>query len=275
MQRRRMTLLLSLALALLLPLGVAAQPNVTATLQDTPDNDPAFPGDNIQYEAVISNDGTADATGVMYIDQSGSNETTLQSGFESTPLSGNDNFAANANVEIDSGTFSVLANDFDLDGGPVCVAAGGACISSPLTLTSAQGQILGGGEVTIDPDGTFTYNPPPGFTGTDTFTYEILDNEGEAVLDASGIPGATSTVTIQVNGPVIWFVDNTATCPCDGRLTNPFDDLAVTSNSFDVNADDDPGDNIFLATGNSTTAGSEYTGGLTLLNNQRLGVSHV
>jgi hypothetical protein len=62
---------------------------------------------------------------------------------------------------------------------------------------------------------------------------------------------------------MIWFVSDVASCPCDGRLTNPFLDLSGAGNTFDAVAADDPGDNIFLYTG-------VYTGGLTLLANQRL-----
>ena len=61
---------------------------------------------------------------------------------------------------------------------------------------------------------------------------------------------------------MIWFVNAAATCPCDGRLTNPFVDL-TGAGSFDAVAADDPGDNIFMYSG-------AYTGGLTLLNTQRL-----
>lgn len=44
------------------------------------------------------------------------------------------------------------------------------------------------GTVTINPDGTITYTPNPGFTGTDTFTYTVT----------SGGVKETATVTVQV-----------------------------------------------------------------------------
>ena len=43
----------------------------------------------------------------------------------------------------------------------------------------------------INPDGTYTYTPNPGFAGEDTFTYTICDNGTPALCD-------TATVTIQV-----------------------------------------------------------------------------
>jgi hypothetical protein len=68
-------------------------------------------------------------------------------------------------------------------------------------------------------------------------------------------------VTINVSG-MIWFVDATAAGGGDGRLTAPYNCL-TGAGCFDPAASDGAGDNIFLADG-------AYTGGLTLLNNQRL-----
>src|ERR1051325_9720571 len=66
---------------------------------------------------------------------------------------------------------------------------------------------------------------------------------------------------------MILVVDDSAAAGGDGRLTGPFNCYTGTSNSaqtcFSDTAADDPGDNIFLFSGN-------YTGGFQLLNNQRL-----
>ena len=45
------------------------------------------------------------------------------------------------------------------------------------------------GTVTMNPDGSFTYTPNPGFVGTDVFTYQICDEDGDC---------DTATVTITV-----------------------------------------------------------------------------
>lgn len=45
------------------------------------------------------------------------------------------------------------------------------------------------GTVVVNPDGSYTYTPNPGFTGTDTFTYTITDEYGEE---------RTASVTINV-----------------------------------------------------------------------------
>ena len=117
-----------------------------------------------------------------------------------------------------------------------------------------------GGDVTITDSatGTYTYNPPAGFEGSDSFDYVVCD-AGEP---APGECSAPVTAEISVSG-VIWFVDAGGGAGGDGRLGTPFNDLGAGASSFDVNAVDSPGDTVFLASGG-------YQGGLTLLDNQNL-----
>ena len=60
----------------------------------------------------------------------------------------------------------VLAND-TLDGNPVAV---GDLAGPPVVVTPPSN-----GTATVNPDGTVTYTPNPGFCGTDTFEYEIAE----------------------------------------------------------------------------------------------------
>ena len=121
------------------------------------------------------------------------------------------------------------------------------------TITAFDATSVNGGAITMNATtGAFTYTPPAGFEGADSFTY-TLGNAGGA---------SVATVTLNVAG-MIWFVDASVAPGGDGRVSSPFNDLAVTASSFDVNAADAAGDAIFLADGN-------YSGGLTLLTNQIL-----
>ncbi len=43
--------------------------------------------------------------------------------------------------------------------------------------------------MTPNGDGTFLYEPPPGYTGTDSFQYTLTDDEGETDV---------ATVTLEV-----------------------------------------------------------------------------
>ncbi|MEF3307013.1 Ig-like domain-containing protein [Paenibacillus sp. GYB003] len=59
-------------------------------------------------------------------------------------------------------------------------------------LTFAKGSDPQYGMVTVNPDGTWTYVPNPGYTGTDSFTVTVSDGKGGTT---------TSTVTVQVTEP--------------------------------------------------------------------------
>jgi methionine-rich copper-binding protein CopC len=160
---------------------------------------------------------------------------------------------ATGNIRIDTNIsgFSVLSNDL-----PVGITI------SAFDATSAHG-----GNVTMNTTtGRFTYNPPPGYTGADTFNYTISNAAGSDV----------GTVTINISD-MIWFIDDSApacttvsaAAGC-GRNTNPLSTLAAfeaangnadvpLSNVYNPQA----GDNIFIYSGN-------YTAPLTLENTQRV-----
>lgn len=86
--------------------------------------------------------------------------TTAENDFATTPV----------NVPV---TVDILANDNPDDVGEL----------SQYNVPSTSTQ---GGTIVVNPDGTITYTPPPGFWGTDTFTYQICTNEGggEACAEA-------------------------------------------------------------------------------------------
>ena len=223
-------------------------PTVTATKTDQLFTDvdldnKADPGDTLKYSVVISAIGE-DATGVTFTDMVDPNTQFVGGTLMTTPLARNDSYLATGNVRIQVPAPGVLANDSDVDGvGPaISVTAG--------TFLSAQN-----GNVTINADGSFTYNPAPGFEGNDSFTYTLNDGEG---------PSDTGTVSIVVSG-MIWFINNNAACPCDGRLTNPFNTVAAfhavnngTGNNPAAN------DNIFVY-----ESATNYVGPLTLLSGQK------
>ena len=74
------------------------------------------------------------------------------------PVSADDSYAANQDKPL-SGT-SVLANDSDVDG-------------DSLTAVLATGPTHG--SLTLNTDGTFTYTPYSGYSGSDSFTYRASD----------------------------------------------------------------------------------------------------
>lgn len=90
------------------------------------------------------------------------------------PIANDDSASVDENGSVN---ISVLDNDSDPNDN---------LAPSTLSLQTAPSN----GTVTLNPDGTFTYTPNAGFSGTDSFTYEICDSTGLCT---------TATVTILVN----------------------------------------------------------------------------
>ncbi len=219
-------------------------PTVSATKTDTLviDNDgdlQADPGDTLKYTVNINASGE-DATGVTFTDTVDPNTAFVPGSLRATPVAVDDTYAATGNIRITVAAPGVLGNDF-------------AGVPSA-TITGAPATSANGGDVTLNADGSFTYNPPAGFEGTDTFSYTLTNSEGSN----------SATVTINVSG-MIWFINNTASCPCDGRLTNPFNTLAsFQAVNNGVGNNPAANDNIFVY-----ESATDYVGPVTLLNGQR------
>ena len=171
------------------------------------------------------------------------------------PVDGNESVSAVGNTLLEYGTVpspssaakkvvagNLLANATDEDQPPQTLSI------SASDTTSAQG-----GSVSVSVDGAFSYVPPAGFTGTDTFNYTVSDGNGGT---------DTSTVTVTVASRV-WYVKNNATAGGTGRSTDPFDTLAEADTAANAT-----GDITYVYKGDGTTTG--LTGGFSLLANQKL-----
>jgi len=105
----------------------------------------------------------------------------------------------------------VLANDSDPDGDPLAVTD----VVQP-----------DHGAVTINADGTLTYTPEDGYTGGDSFTYEVCDDHGAC---------DTATVTLDVGGE-----PNQAPTAVDDEVHVPMDapsTLDLAGNDSDPDGD--------------------------------------
>jgi hypothetical protein len=262
------------------PLGPNAAllaPTVTATKADSlvtdVDNDgKADPGDTLRYTVAIGASGQ-DATGVNFTDTVDPNTTFVVGSLAASPVAANDTFpvTVTGNVRINSANlaapFSVVSNDF-LGVNPTstvsAVQAVNTVVTNTITATSANGgdivMTVSGADI-----GKFTYNPPAGFEGTDTFTYTLSDNANIT----SAAANRTATVSITVSG-MIWFIDNNATACTTlaagcGRLTNPFSSLAAFA-ALNNGSGNNPAanDNIFVY-----ERGTDYVGPVTLLSGQK------
>ncbi|GAB5388064.1 MAG: tandem-95 repeat protein [Alphaproteobacteria bacterium] len=123
------------------------------------------------------------------------------------PVAQNDSFSTDVDERT---TGDVSTNDIDID--------------SP-SLTYSLVQDAAGGSLTFNSDGTFTYTPDLGFSGTETFVYRVSD----------GTLTDTATVTLnydQIND-VPLALDDAASGDEDTAITGN-----VLSNDTDVDGDD-------------------------------------
>lgn len=143
------------------------------------------------------------------------------------------------NVSINTATsshFSILPND-----------AGDA-----LTINLGASP---NGTANINPDGTFTFNPAPGFNGTAMFSYTVQNGLGTS---------APATVSIPVTTP-IWFVNASAPAGGDGRIGSPFNCLVDAGAACYDDSANEAGDFLYIASGSYANSGA-----LTLKATQRV-----
>ncbi|MGA8427104.1 MAG: Ig-like domain-containing protein [Candidatus Dormiibacterota bacterium] len=94
-----------------------------------------------------------------------------------TPVANNDSYTATGGQTLTVAAPGVLGNDVGAD----------------LTVDTSDTTSPGHGTLTLNSDGSFTYTPTLGYTGSDTFTYSDVDEFGR---DSN-----TATVTITVDPP--------------------------------------------------------------------------
>ncbi|HSO24757.1 MAG TPA: cadherin-like domain-containing protein, partial [Chondromyces sp.] len=227
------------ALTAVPPRLLQADATKTDTLIDGDGDGLADPGETVRYTITITNTGAA-AAAVTLDDVIDANAELVPGSIAISPVAQRDTYSAVGNVALVVAAPGVLANDSDPDGGAVAVD------SASLSLTTAQG-----GAVELAVDGGFTYTPPTGFTGVDSFDYAIVDGDTPERT-------ATGTAAVVVEGRV-WFVDNSHAGPFAGTQADPFETLAQ------VQAASLPGDVIRVRLGDDT-----YGGGLQLTAGQQL-----
>lgn len=208
-------------------------------------NGKADPGDQIRYKVTIQNTAGPAGTNVQ-LNAVPDPRTSLAGNFRSSPLAVPDMYDVTGNVGlIVSAALGLKANDFDDN-------LGGATTTGAAVTDQ-------GGSIMLNTDGSFMYSPPPGFTGTDTYTYTLND-----ITLVAGAPTTdAAVVTFNVTN-LIWFIDNASVAATsDGRVTSPFKTIA------DFNAGSAAAAAVIYIEHNAVPG--NYTGsGIILQNGERL-----
>lgn len=96
-----------------------------------------------------------------------------------------------------------------------------------------------GGTITIASNGKFTYSPPAGFTGADSYTYSANSNSGFS----------TATINFTV-ASMVWYVNNTYAGTETGTSDKPFNTVNEAASASAINQI------IYVHTGSGNTPGN-------------------
>ena len=132
------------------------------------------------------------------------------------PVGVNDINGTLVNTPVDG---NVITNDYDPDGDNIAVTV----LAGPPN-----------GSVTLDPSGTYTYTPNPGFEGEDVFTYIVCDD---------GIPQLCDTAEVSIEVTPITTGNEPPVAQDDNAVT--YVDVPVSGHVL-TNDDDPDGDVIIL-----------------------------
>ncbi len=190
-------------------------PNVDPSLLEVP---MTYNASQDRYElSIVVNENVSGRRMSAQGDEGGAyNFVVTGPGFQgnSPPVAVNDSYNVAQDDVLDVPALGVLANDTDPNGDPLTAIL----VSLPLD-----------GTVVLNGDGSFTYAPDPGFSGSDSFTYIAHDG-------GVGSNAATVNITVDpIQAPVKRFfvvdtsTDTTLTYDSDFALVTDFD--LVSGNS--------------------------------------------
>ncbi len=150
---------------------------------------------------------------------------------QDTPTAVNDSLATVQDTPLNIPAPGILFNDSDVDGDVVSVIA----------LNAVQ---TSGGILIWNPDGSFDYTPPAGFTGVEIFEYTISDGNG-----GTDIAELTVSVLPVNNAPI-----------AEDDMYTTEEDLSVSGNVLD-NDSDPEGQNLTV---NNTPVSAPMSGSVTI-----------
>ncbi len=167
-----------------------------------------------------------------------------------------DQYWSSGNIGIEvTPAQGVLSNDPE---GVVVASVMGspANVGNP-TPTKATGRNGVKGSVTLQSDGSFTYEAPPGFRGTDFFNYASCSA-------TQCVGGVKAYVYVR---QMVWFIDNSSGGSNLGTFSDPFQSIADFNAANGTALGPKAGNIISLRRGTGTYSEAD---GITLLNSQKL-----
>ncbi len=148
----------------------------------------------------------------------GTDDATVTIAVGERPSCDNDNYTATGNIPINHNAASgVLAND--ANDVQITAVQGGSVGTTQNSDKTGRGGVTG--RITLQANGRFLYDPPPGFIGEDSFAYTVNNNYDDP---------QTCTATIHVSD-MVWFIDSSASGSNLGTMRDPFPTIAAFNNA--------------------------------------------
>jgi hypothetical protein len=136
------------------------------------------------------------------------NQVVLTAVSITPPIANPDSYITTANTTLNAP--SIFTNDQGTD----------------ITLLTNSNPVVVGASVTMQPDGEFSYTPAPGFSGTDSFTYQLKD----IINQSSNVATVTITVLPLAKDDSATVTANTTLNQTSSVLSNDLgSSLSVTS----------------------------------------------
>lgn len=215
------------------PHGSVTHDGTTATYTPTPD-----------YCNSLNGTATDDFTYTLSPGGSAATVRVTVTCVNDAPVAAAKTASAHTHMKITGlgGTAALTADVTDADHG-VSGCSAGFTVSSVSTGANGAVSNFNGGA------GTFDFDPAAGYVGNAaTATYKVSDNASTG-CPTPALDSADATITINVSGPVIWFVDNAnGNDGNSGVLSSPFKTLGKAASV------DNSNHRIFLYTGTYTDA---------------------
>ena len=204
---------------------------------------PVQPGTTYRYRVTITNTGTEAQT--VNLEDALDANLGSPSALRTTPIAHGDHYQGLVGVVFDSsamGEPTLVANDTDPDGNAV------AAIPATGQATTQ------GGSVNILATGHFVYTPPAGFSGVDSFTYQIAPVAGDPTEDALDVTVTPVTGRAQIllvpvpptltAGGTLVYTENDPATPIDTTITVTDPDSNVAGASAQITANYVNGEDI-------------------------------
>ncbi|ARE42344.1 hypothetical protein RGUI_4318 (plasmid) [Rhodovulum sp. P5] len=180
---------------------------------------------------------TRDITFTYVVQESGSNLTASATGTVTITGVNDDPFANDDSVTTDidtSTTISVLNGDYDVDSGDILTVTG---VGTPANGTAV-----------VNPDNTITYTPTLGYTGSDSFTYDISDGNGGTAMATVYVTVLGNSAPVALND----FVSTGASVPLSGDV------FANNGGGADYDPESDPF-SVTEVNGQAASLGTQIT----------------